>query len=251
MALLLCAFLVSAAAPGNQVRGAQSEGTTALYAITHSLITAIQYIKNGLTISHLLAMAFAGVILWRIAGNTSFRFPFPLLVGALSYGLYAAQFCPTLYAQNYAGPGRLQNIIYDMFLLLCLLNLFYVMGWLRHRKAFHTKERRGQGYPAAGLALIGAAFLLCCSFVPRDTPITVTRAVHLMRSGEAEAYYQEFLARCEILEDTTQEDAVIPAYTLHPYLLFFDDATEDPNDWRNQSIANYYGKRSVVVQNGS
>jgi hypothetical protein len=40
-------------------------------------------------------------------------------------------------------------------------------------------------------------------------------------------------------------DVVVPALTVKPKLLFFTDIRPSPNDWKNQSFAEYWGVRSV------
>lgn len=248
--LLVGAFLVSMMAPGNQIRQANLESLDAMTAIRQALITAAVSIGDYLDVLHLLVLAFLGIVLWRIAGNTKFAFPMPLLVGVVSYGLFAAQYCPPLYAMNNTGPGRMQNIIYDSFLLLMMLNLFYVMGWIRSHYRILMKQKHAEaphGYPAGLLAVLGAAVLLCCANVPRDTPITGTRALQALRSGAAEQYYQEFQQRSVLLEDDMQKNVVLYTYTQRPYVLFFSDASEDPEDWRNQAMQAFYGKDQIVV----
>lgn len=251
LVFLAGAFALSVAAPGNAIRQAGLESVEAGEAIKRSLIAAVNYIGDGLDMAHMLAMVFVGVILWRVTEHTTFHFPLPLLVGAVSYGVYAAQFCPTIYAMNSFGPGRLQNIIYDMFLLLLIFNLFYVLGWIRHHYNINPKEARrsaAKAYPAALLALLGAALLLCFAYVPRETPITGTRAFQALRSGAAKQYYSEYQARQDSLMDETQKNVVLQAYTQRPYVLFFSDATEDPEDWKNVAMADYFGKERVTVR---
>lgn len=248
--LLAGAFALSVAAPGNQVRQAGLESTEAVYAIQQSLIAAVNSVGDRLDVLHLLTFAFLGIVLWRITEHTAFTFPLPMLVGIVSYGLYAAQFCPTIYAMNNTGPGRLQNIIYDMFLLLMVFNLFYILGWIRSHYRIVPKQKPAEtrGYPAAMLAALGMTALLCCAYVPRSTPITGTRALQALRSGAAVQYYREYQERCEILEDETQTEVVLHVYTQRPYVLFFSDATEDPENWTNRAMSNFYGKSQIIVE---
>jgi hypothetical protein len=43
-------------------------------------------------------------------------------------------------------------------------------------------------------------------------------------------------------------DIVVPALTVKPKLLFFTDIRPFPNDWKNQSFAEYWGIRSIVSE---
>ena len=76
---------------------------------------------------------------------------------------------------------------------------------------------------------------------------TSIQALNALSTGQAQQYHAEFEARVEILEDTTQPDAVLQPYSVRPRVLFFDDATPYADNWRNEALRDYYGKRSVVV----
>ena len=81
-----------------------------------------------------------------------------------------------------------------------------------------------------------------------DRNVTSVSAVNSLRKGEAEKYYKEFEKRLKILKDNSIQDVTFLPYRNKPYLLFFDDATDNKDDWRNKSFAKYYGKDSIVVR---
>ena len=72
-------------------------------------------------------------------------------------------------------------------------------------------------------------------------------ALRSIRSGEAEQYRLEQQQRWEYLENTTEMDVELQAFTVYPSLLFRDDMQEDPSDWRNYSTAQFFGKESIKV----
>ena len=39
-------------------------------------------------------------------------------------------FTPPVYAIGFDGPGRIQDIYFDAFVLLLILNLFWWIGWI-------------------------------------------------------------------------------------------------------------------------
>lgn len=249
LVFLAVAFGISAFAPGNAVRQASCESTSAWYAIIHALAAGVSSIGSYLDVLHLIVFAALGGVFWKITERTEFSFPMPLLVGILSFGVYSAQYCPTLYAMNSIGPGRLQNIIYDMFLLLAMGNLFYVMGWIRRRlcNGKQKKEAKQLGYKWWRLAALGAMMLFCC-LIPRDTPITAVAAVSSLRSGEAEQYRQEYVQRLAVLEDDGIPNAILPSYTVRPYLLYWGDASGTADYWANVALSRFYEKESVVIE---
>ena len=160
-----------------------------------------------------------------------------------SFCLYSAMFCPPIYALGYPGDFRLLNIIYYTYVLLLMGNLFYWMGWI----SAHVRRspREGVGLPA--FAAAAAACLICLGLHLNGGSYTATMAYSLLRSGEAREYAACGQRRLAMLQDPAVTDAVLEPFEKIPYVLFFDDVTEDPGDWRNLSVAEYYGKRSVVL----
>ena len=165
----------------------------------------------------------------------------------LTFGLYAAQFCPTWYALKQAGPARLLDIIFYSAFFWMAVNLFYFLGWLQRRLWAENGAVPQARYSLGFVAAVAAALALGC-FALRDTlNFSSVQALNAVRTGQAQQYHAEFEARVEILEDTAQPDAVLQPYSVRPRVLYFDDATPDAANWRNEAMADYYGKHSVIV----
>ena len=73
-------------------------------------------------------------------------------------------------------------------------------------------------------------------------------AAYELVSGEAADFREENRVRIELLENGEGEDVVLQSYSARQYLLFADDITTDPADWRNKALAGYYHCSSVVVE---
>lgn len=82
----------------------------------------------------------------------------------------------------------------------------------------------------------------------RSGGFTSIMAISSMRSGQAQEYHACALRRLETLEDNDIKDAVLESFPSLPYVLYFDDITDDPDDWRNIGLSAYYGKDSVILQ---
>lgn len=244
---LAVTFVVSMAAPGNAVRAAECNSMAAFPAILRSLETAAKQVGRYTTVVTVLALAMLSPVLWRGAKQMEFRFPCPVLVVLLSFGLYAAQLCPPLYAMSYEGPGRLQNIVYAGYVFGMVFDLFYVLGWVAHRRRFQERKAPKPWREAAVLALLGIALVVCCFAVPRQTPFTSVNAGKALYTGGPQQYYGDYQERLKLLEDPQQQEVVLQPFSQRPYLLYFDDVAADPADWRNVAMANYYGKRQITV----
>lgn len=248
LAFLLAGFLVNVCAPGNSVRQ-QSMGDPlpAPLAVLRAVQEAVLQFDKNLTLPILLALVFLLPVLWNAAANAHLSFRWPLLFFVFTFGLYAAQFCPTWYALKQAGPARLLDIIFYSAFFWMAVNLFYFLGWLQ-RRLWAENGAVPQGRYTIGFVAVTAALLAVSCFAMRDMlNFTSIQALNALRTGQAQQYHAEFEARVEILEDTTQPDAVLQPYSVRPRVLYFDDATSDAADWRNGAIAYYYGKHSVIV----
>ncbi len=244
--LLMAGFLLNILAPGNAMRQESvGQANGAVTAILRSFAAALHFGLRWPRLPVLGVLGNLGLLFWAVLPGSRFSFRFPGLVSLWSYCLFSAMFCPTLYATGGTGPGRVQDIIFFTHLLLLALNLFYWLGWLR--------QRRGKAVPAAGPGLIPAlgALLLCLVLLAASAAlhggINMISAVTSLRSGQAERYYRQAQERFAVLNDPSVRMAELRPYRDAPYLLFFDDVTEDPEGWQNLGMAAYYEKEGVVL----
>lgn len=241
--VLFLAFGASVVAPGNAVR--QRVPIPPLEAIGKSFLQGLRFCRQLFSLPVLALILTQAVLTWFAVGSEGFPFRFPALVTLYSFCLFSALFTPTLYTQNRAGDGRMVDIIYYMYLLLLSLNACYWTGWLRRRHE-SAPSRTLPLLPAlaAGLLCLGC----CAGFLLQGHSLCSLVARGCLRSGEAAAYRACYETRLRLLEDASVREASLPAYPSQPYLLFFDDIITDPADWRNEAVAVYYGKDSVVLK---
>ncbi len=240
--LLLLAFAVNMAAPGNAVRqAAQPESCGVLEAVLLSFKNGISYSLDWLELPVLGAMAFVCILAVPALRDCGFRFGCPGLVSLISYCIISAMFCPPVYAMGNVGELRLVNIIYFTWLLALAVNLIYWLGWLLSRRA---AKKSGLEFSAFALAF---ALLLTGFALPAlsGRAYTSTLALGTICSGEAKAYHDAALRRFELLNDESISAARIEPYPSQPYLLFYSDIVDDPEDWDNIDMASFYGKDSV------
>lgn len=245
--LFLLGFALNVAAPGNAVRAQGIDHRPeALSAILFSFVDAVRWFLRWFRLPMLGALLFLALLNRRILPGSRFSFPFPALVSLWSFCLYAAMFCPSRYATGGMEVGRIQNIIFYALLLLLALNLLYWQGWL-------CRRRKSSGETAKPLrllpVLLALAFCLVCvgaSALLRGGLAPVA-ALSSIRSGQAAAYAEEAAARRAVLEDPAQSSPAFAPFTDPPYLLYATDITEDPEDWRNQGMAVFYEKDSVLL----
>lgn len=250
----LVAFLVNVAAPGNQVRQAASGVTHMSFfgAVLKALAEASRYVWNNAIPPCIILGGMLVPIFWGIIKKKNFKYPYPLLVLLLSFGVFAAQFAPTLYALQITGAGRIQNIYRFNYYIWLYANELYLLGWL-HRK-WAEKKMSTETLPAEGkksfvLAgwLVGGVFLLTTLYFWGGDKITTVSAVMDLHYGNAKQYQMEFQERLTVLEDETLSEVELEPFRIKPYLLYFGDLQKDPEDWVNKAMAEYYGKEKITL----
>lgn len=246
---LFIAFVVSMRAPGNAVRQGLSEiHPGAAEAIFRSFSAAAQNALHWMDLRFASCLLFLLPFLWNSARQSSFSFALPGAVSAFSFCLFASLFTPHLYALGSDGPDRLKNILYFAFLLFCVLNLFWWLGWInKKREKSHGKDR---GIPFGKLCIFSvlAALCLAASVLFFHGTFTSVAALSELRSGEARHYYAQAKERQEVLENAEITECVFPPFSSKPYILYFTDMTDDPASYENQDTATFYGKHSIVVK---
>ena len=200
------------------------------------------------------------------AVQLGFTAPFPAAV--LAYGIVSCVVTPALYAQGNMDAGRIQSTFWLHAVLVLLLLEWYLVGGLYRR---FSKEQNApavsclqnasaasclQNVSAASCLQNGAGsfvraillfFLVFSLLAVKGNPdfYTGTSAVSELLDGSAAQYGRENEARLRILKNPREQDAVLPRYTVQPNLLYFEDVSEDPGDWINQKMSEYYGKNSI------
>lgn len=196
------------------------------------------------------------------------RFAAPFPAAVLAYGIVSCVVTPALYAQGNMDAGRIQSTFWLHAVLVLLLLEWYLVGGLYRR---FSKEQNVsaasclrnvsaaaclQNVSAASCLRNGAGgfvraillfFLVFSLLAVKGNPdfYTGTSAVSELLDGSAAQYGRENEARLRILKNPGEQDAVLPRYTVQPNLLYFEDVSEDPGDWINQKMSEYYGKNSI------
>lgn len=257
-AFYLLVFILNVAAPGNLIRqnSAGMNHQSAVQSILLSCKAAAEYLMTCTVLPYIILGILLVPIILKITQKKDYRYPFPALISLLSFGLFAAQFTPTIYALGITGAGRVQNLYRFSLFIFLYGNEIYWIGWTQRRwkNLLGIKSETEQVETAAGMCWILPAWmavgllLLCSLYVWGGNTVTSLNAWKSLRAGEAQQYHAEYEQRCQLLENETNSEVVLPPYSIKPYLLYFNDITEDSSDWVNQALADWYHKDAVMLQ---
>ena len=250
-------FLLTALSPGASNRRADTADmqVPALKAILMSLYDAAKYVKTWTLPFVMIAVLAMIPLFWKIIKNTKFRFPMPFLVLFLSFGMYAAQFTPNEYALGFIGAYRVQNIYRFQMIYLLFGSEFYLLGWLHNKfpeinfTLFRKAVKGLQKIPALSVlyCLVMGSVVICAMYMNVGSAGASYSAFKSLRDGSAAIYYQEYQERMVLLEDESISDVVVKPFTCPPSALFFEDWKAE-NSWENEHAAQYYGKKSIIVE---
>ena len=256
--MIAAGFLCCCFAPGNATRDSMVEGFGAVKSILISLYYALTYCVNLWTRWEVIVILLLMTpFLWSLAGESRLSFRYPAAVSLLLYGITAMNFTPPLFALGNIEAGRFRSIMWLQYLYAMALILFYWIGWTQRyvlKRGAGEKEAGGPRHlSAAACKLTGTLIIVLLAgsaLCVKATPdyYTATSALTDLMNGTAKGFAEENAVREQILHDPAVRDAVLSEHRFQPELLFFEDITEDPDDWINAGIARYYHKDSITMQ---
>lgn len=245
----ICAFAINVLAPGNAVRSETVGGGAGfLKSFFFAFRAVAMCAKDWLSLPVLAIIAFLVPILWVAANSSNFSFIRPGYISFFSVCFLAAMFYPPIFGMNSIGQGRLQNIVFFAFIILLIFNIFYWLGWINHQTtlSFTKSWKNGVSLAFMFAVVIAVGFGTVATV---KTPVSSFSAVKSIVNGEAIDFYETAQKRFELLNDSSLKNVTIPSFEEKPYVIFFRDITQDPEDGLNIAMADYYQKETVVCKN--
>ncbi len=254
--VLVGGFACSMAAPGNAVRQATQfpgDNLGVLMTLVRSGLAGFEYAllwTNGFMV---LSLVIALPVFVAIARRTTCSFALPGVVALVSLTLFMASFAPTFYSMGTVGPGRVQNIRYDLFVLLVYVCVGWTCGWavrkMERRASRDVWHRLCRAVPAHACICMTVLVLMVVSLAVderhRDDLTSMSAAASII-SGEAQEYDEQVWERIAKLEQSDDASVDVPFYTVGPKVLFMGDIKDNMNNYINFRLAQWYGKESVI-----
>ena len=252
--VVIAAFAASVLAPGNKVRIASTTGFGAVKAILVSFYyTLTDPFEKWIAWPIFVIVALAVPFMWQMVKNTQYSYRYPGIVALLGFCFVSAAYTPSLYAQGEAGAGRQDNTVFLIWTIILFAVVFYFLGWVKcnlgiTKEATDCNLNQKMKLYIAGVITFWFVFTGLTVMIDEDTYIG-THAGFSIVTGQAKQYREENEQRLELLK-SEEKNIVFTSFSNPPELLIFEDIYENPEEWLNQVMAEYYGKESVRREEG-
>ena len=231
---------VSVMAPGNRVRMATDgayEGGPVWFVVSvlKTLWAGVFYTGRFLVRTPLLSFLLAMIpVLRKCETGRSEKQVSPVFVISAYFLILWGMLFPHIYSSGYAGSGRVINMYHDYVLLALPLCLCLCLRGKR------KEQIPGKNGLWAGFSVL--ALILCLLMGQQNNYL---RLVKDQVTGVQAAYTRQFQNEYAILEAAEEgTDVIVPSWTVQT-VTGKPTIYEDPTVWTNESVANYFGVRTV------
>lgn len=246
----LAGLIVSYLAPGNKSRGGEDFGIHGLLIVKTILECFVDGTKQIFlylfkTPFILLCLVVIAVLLVNAFQKVrpTFDFPYPVIVAVAMFCMYCAMYAPGVYA-GVELSGGVPNTIYQVFLMTVFITVIYTVGWMNHH--FCKDEKMGKIKKAVcGGLLMLALFLI---LVEKGTLKSSTsyQCYDYIISGRADDYKAQMEERLSLLRNPELKNVELSAMNSDQGPLMHMEVMEDPNEWTNTVVKQFFGKESVI-----
>ena len=246
----LAGLIVSYLAPGNKSRGGEDFGIHGLLIVKTILECFVDGAKQIFlylfkTPFILLCLVVIAVLLVNAFQKVrpTFDFPYPVIVAVAMFRMYCAMYAPGVYA-GVELSGGVPNTIYQVFLMTVFITVIYTVGWMNHH--FCKDEKMGKIKKAVcGGLLMLALFLI---LVEKGTLKSSTsyQCYDYIVSGQADDYKAQMEERLSLLRNPELKNVELPAMNSDQGPLMHMEVMEDPKEWTNTVVKQFFGKESVI-----
>lgn len=246
----LAGLIVSYLAPGNKSRGGEDFGIHGLLIVKTILECFVDGAKQIFlylfkTPFILLCLVVIAVLLVNAFQKVrpTFDFPYPVIVAVAMFCMYCAMYAPGVYA-GVELSGGVPNTIYQVFLMTVFITVIYTVGWMNHH--FCKDEKMGKIKKAVcGGLLMLALFLI---LVEKRTLKSSTsyQCYDYIVSGQADDYKAQMEERLSLLRNPELKNVELPAMNSDQGPLMHMEVMENPKEWTNTVVKQFFGKESVI-----
>ena len=239
--LAVCFTAVTVLAPGNAVRAEQIKIKHQLvYSLFRSLQLSISLLFKWMPIITICCLFFLKKIIQIIEQRINVQYLIhPFLSFIILFLLVYVSVFACFWSTNVLPPNRTLNVIYFFFIITFV---YFIFSLIYH---YLVSNKIDFAYSKSTKTSIGIIIVLCLFSTNNST-----LAYYEFISGKAYKYDKEMTDRFELIENSKEEEIVLPALINKPQTVFSSEMglTNDTNNWKNTAISRYFRKKSILVQ---
>ncbi len=166
------------------------------------------------------------------------RFINPLYLGIISLIILGVMLIPSFVA-NLLYSFRTQDVIYYFAILLLTINMINLSIFLRKKHILQVKS-------SSHIYLYAIIFLVL-SYISQKESVFRTIYSDIL-SGKVMKYDKELSYRHFLINNSKSDVISVEPIQNKPKSVFISDITTDSNDWKNEVLSDYYGKKSIILK---
>ena len=154
-------------------------------------------------------------------------------------------YAPGLYA-GVELSGGVPNTIFQVFLLTLFVSVTYFSGWIvaYQKRNGKTVSERNAYICEIVVILIAGCILIANKGTLKES--TSYECYTYIESGQADDYKAQMEERLSLLRNTELKNVELPAMNSDQGPLMHMEVMEDPNEWTNTVVKQFFGKESVI-----
>ncbi len=92
-------------------------------------------------------------------------------------------------------------------------------------------------------------FIFLVFLYPVRESLSGFNALTSLVNGKAARYDREADARVALIMEADEDEVIeLAPFTVKPKVLFFEDIDRSPDNWKNQAMAEYYGRKGIILK---
>lgn len=246
----LTGLVVSYLAPGNKSRGGDDfgiHGVLIVKTILECFVDGTKQIFLYLFKTPFILLCFVCIAILLVRAfqkiKISFSFSRPVIVAAAMFCMYCAMYAPGLYA-GVELSGGVPNTIFQVFLLTLFITVIYTAGWVNNRFGKGGKTEKIKKVVCGGVLILALFLVLVEKGTLKNS--TSYQCYDYIASGRADDYKMQMEERLDLLRNPELKNVRLPAMNSDQGPLMHMEVMEDPDEWTNKVVKEFFGKESVL-----